>query len=112
MIDPKLNDLPVDAEGDFANRPESTLTEEEKARRLKQTQAGYSVNDSIGGDARLSDGSRGVDVSGVKTGAGAGAGSTSVSPSRPGALSDTEIVDGPRGSGMNYRGDQDTKGNK
>ncbi len=112
MIDPKLNELPIDAEGDFANRPESTLTEEEKAIRLKQTRAGYSVNDSIAADTNLSDGSRGVDVSGIKTGSGAGAGSTNVTPSRPGQASNTEIMGGERGTGMNYRNDTDYKESK
>jgi uncharacterized spore protein YtfJ len=108
MIDPKLNELPVDAEGDFANRPESTLTEEEKARRLKQMQAGLSVTDTVAGDTLLSDGSRGVDVSGVRAGAGAGAGSTAVTPSAN-APANTDIVGGPRGTGMDYRTDSDKK---
>ena len=112
MIDPKLNEIPVDAEGDFANRQESTLTEEEKAIRLKQTRAGYSVNDSIAANSELSDGSRGVDVSGVKTGAGAGGGSTNLTPARPGESSNTEIVGGERGTGMNYRNNADYKDSK
>jgi len=113
MIDPKLNELPVDAQGDFANRPESTLTEEEKERRLKQTaREGYSVNDSIAANSELSDGSRGVDVSGVKTGSGAGAGSSNVTPARPGETANAEIVGGERGTGMNYRNNTDYKESK
>lgn len=112
MIDPKLNELPVDAEGDFANRPESTLTEEEKAIRLKQTRAGYSVNDSIAANSELSDGGRGVNVSGTRTGEGAGAGSTNITPSRPGEASNTEVVGGGRGSGVNYQNNTEHKESK
>ncbi len=109
MTDPKLNELPVDEEGDFANRPESTLTEEEKVRRTKLARAATGAQESIGADAMLSDGSRGVDVSGVRTGAGAGAGSTGLTPSTSDSAATTEIVGGPRGTGMNYRDDTDDK---
>ena len=112
MIDPKLNELPADAQGDFANRPQATLTEEEKERRSRQAQEGYSINDSIAGDTELSDGSRGVDVSGVKTGSGAGAGTTNLTPPRPGQLSNTAGAGGERGTGMNYRNDTDYKESK
>jgi hypothetical protein len=109
MIDPKLNEIPADPEADLANRPESALTEEEKARLAKQRKAGYSVKESIAGDTMLSDGSRGVDVSGVRAGSGAGGGSTMVTPSGPNAPANTEVVGGPRGTGMDYRTDSDQK---
>lgn len=109
MIDPKLNEIPANAEGDLANRPESELTEEEKALRAKAAKAGYSVRDTIAGDTMLSDGSRGVDVSGVRAGSGAGGGSTMVTPSSPDTPANADIVGGPRGAGMNYRTDTDQK---
>jgi hypothetical protein len=108
MIDPKLNELPADADRDLANRPESELTEEERARRAKAAKAGYSVRDTVAGDTMLSDGSRGVDVSGVRAGSGAGAGSTNVTPGGTDTPA-ADIVGGPRGSGMDYRTDSDTK---
>lgn len=105
MIDPKLNELPVDAQGDFADRPE--LTDEEKAARTKQARAGYSINDSIAANSELSDGSRGVDVSGVKTGTGAGGGGTNLTPGTSGEAANTAVVGGERGVGFNYRNNVD-----
>jgi len=112
MIDPKLNELPTDAQGDFANRPKTELTEEERERRSRQAAQGLSVEDTIAGDSELSVGSRGVDVSGVKTGSGAGAGSTHVTPPRPGERSNTAVAGAERGTGMNYRNDTDYKENR
>lgn len=105
MNDPKFNKLPVDAKGDFKDRPESSLTEEEKAERLKRTRAGLSINDTIAGDAKLSVGSRGVDTSGVGAGTGAGAGMTSVTPGTRGSSPAAEIVPGAQGSGVTPRSD-------
>jgi hypothetical protein len=107
MIDPKLNDLPVDAEGDFADVPESSLTEEQKAERRKRGKAGLSINETVARDANLSVGARGVDTSGVQSGAGAGAGLTNSTPAAPDENPEPEIVKGPRGSGMTPRGDTD-----
>lgn len=112
MIDPKLNEIPADAKGDFANRPDVDLTPEERERRLRQAKEGYSINDSIAADTQLSDGSRGVDVSGAKLGAGAGAGATNITPPRPGQASNTQVEGGERGTGMNYRNDVDYKESK
>ena len=103
MIDPKFNDLPVDAEGDFTDVPEGSLTEEQKAERLKRSRAGLSINDTIARDANMSVGARGVDSSGVETGAGAGAGLTHSSPAAPGESPSPEVVPGPRGSGTTPR---------
>ncbi|MBV8070061.1 MAG: DUF2934 domain-containing protein [Acidobacteriaceae bacterium] len=97
MTDPKLNELPVDAEGDFANRPESSLSEEERAR-LSRNRAGLSIHDTIASDTTLSVGARGVNVSGVAAGAGAGAGSTALTPG--GGSPAPNIVPGGRGSGV------------
>jgi len=109
MIDPKFNELAVDAEGDFADVPESSLTEEQKAKRRTRAKAGLSINETVARDANLSVGSRGVDTSGVESGAGAGAGLTNTTPAAPGENPTPEIVEGPRGSGMTPRGDSDFK---
>jgi hypothetical protein len=109
MIDPKLNELPVDAEGDFDDVPESSLTEEQKAERRRRAKAGLSINETVARDANLSVGSRGVDSSGVESGAGAGAGLTNTTPAAPEENPIPEVVKGPRGSGMTPRGDSDFK---
>ncbi|MBV9155812.1 MAG: hypothetical protein JO097_06100 [Acidobacteriaceae bacterium] len=100
MTDPKFNELPVDAQGDFDDVPESSLTEEQKAERLRRRRAGLSINDTIARDANMSVGSRGVDTSGVGSGAGAGAGMTNLTPAKPGESPAPDIVPGERGSGM------------
>jgi hypothetical protein len=107
MIDPKLNELATDAEGDLADLPEKSLTEEQKAERLRRARAGLSINDTVASDANLSVGSRGVDTSGVKTGAGAGAGMTSTTPAAPGENPIPEVVKGPRGSGTTPQNSSD-----
>ncbi len=104
MIDPKLNKLPADATEDLENVPESSLTEEQKAQRLRRSRAALSVKDTIAGDAGLSVGAKGVDTSGVAAGAGAGAGMTKVTPGASGASPAPEIAPGPRGSGTTPRG--------
>jgi hypothetical protein len=109
MIDPKLNELPVDAEGDFADVPEDSLTEEQRVERAKRAKAGLSINDTIARDANQSVGARGVDSSGVESGAGAGAGLTQETPATPGESTAPDVVKGPRGSGMTPRGDSDFK---
>ncbi len=100
MTDPKLNDLPADAADDFADVPESSLTEEQRAERLRRSRAGLSINDTIAADTTTSVGGRGVDTSGVKTGAGAGGGMTSTTPAAPGESPIPDVVEGPRGTGM------------
>jgi hypothetical protein len=109
MIDPKLNELPVDAEGDFADIPEDSLTEEQRVERAKRAKAGLSINETIARDANQSVGARGVDSSGVESGAGAGAGLTQETPAAPGEPPAPDVVKGPRGSGMMPRGDSDFK---
>ncbi len=100
MIDPKLNDLPTDVERDLADVPESSLTEEQRAQRLRRSRAGLSINDTIAADTTTSVGGRGVDVSGVKTGAGAGGGMTNATPAAPGESPMPDLVEGPHGTGM------------
>ena len=109
MIDPKLNELPANAEGDFADVPETPLTEEQKAERLKRARAGLSINDTVARNANLSVGARGVDSSGVESGAGAGAGMTHSTPAAPGEDPSPEIDKGARGSGTTPRGDSTSK---
>ena len=79
MIDLKLNELPVDAEGDFENNPAYTEAQKAEIRRRRQ-RTGLSINETIAGESLRSVGARGVDVSGAETGAGAGAGMTELTP--------------------------------
>lgn len=110
MIDPKLNELPVDAEGDFADVPESSLTEEQKAERARRrAKSGLSINETVARGPNQSVGARGVDSSGVESGSGAGAGLTQETPAAPGESPAPDVVKGPRGSGMTPRGDSDFK---
>jgi hypothetical protein len=90
MIDPKFNDIPVDAD---------LLTEEEREAQVEATPIrGLSINDTIARDANLSVGARGADTSGVRAGAGAGAGSSWVTP-QPDESAAPRIVPGGRGTG-------------
>jgi len=102
MIDPKFNALPVDAEGDFKEGPEGSLSEAQLA--AKKPRPGLSINDTVAASANLSVGSRGVDTSGASSGAGAGAGLTLTTPGDDGSPAPT-IVPGARGSGTTPRGD-------
>jgi hypothetical protein len=103
MIDPKLNEIPVERVGDFAEDVETELTDAQKAQRRKTRRAGLSINDTIAGDTTLSVGSRGVDTSGVSAGAGAGAGMTALTPGESVSPA-PNIVGGGRGSGTTVRG--------
>jgi hypothetical protein len=90
MIDPKLNEIPVDA---------APLTEEERRARAKAKPArGLSINDTVARDANMSVGARGVETSGVSAGAGAGAGSTVLTPT-PAESAAPKVVPGSRGTG-------------
>ncbi len=80
MIDPKLNDVPAAAADDLDEASERNLTEEQRAQRSRKPRPGLSVKDTIAGDTMLSVGGRGVDTSGVVSGAGAGAGMSSITP--------------------------------
>jgi hypothetical protein len=85
MIDLKLNELPIDAQGDFESDFEnnSNYTEAQKAA-FRARRQGLSVKDTIAGDAMNSVGARGVGTSGTESGAGAGAGLANVTPVMPG----------------------------
>ena len=100
MVDPKLNEVPAEAQGEAQERGSS----KESARRGKARQ-GLSINDTIARDANLSVGSRGADFSGVESGAGAGAGMTSTTPGTAGESPAPNIVPGARGVGTTPRSD-------
>jgi hypothetical protein len=100
MIDPKLNQIPVEDS-------EETLTKEQRGRAPTGTRSGLSINDTIAGNANLSVGSRGVDTSGVSSGAGVGAGMTMVTPGGSAQAPSPAIVPGARGSGTTVRGSSD-----
>ena len=100
MIDPKLNEIPVEPS-------EEALTDEKKVRTATKPRAGLSINDTIAGTASLSVGSRGVDTSGVSSGAGAGAGMTLTTPGGSAEAPSPTIVPGSRGSGTTVRGSSD-----
>jgi len=104
MIDPKLNELPANAGADLDDVDETTLTEEQRAERRRRKSLGLSIDDTIARDANLSVGARGVDSSGVTSGAGAGAGSTSLTPGEAGESPVPEVVPGATGSGTTPRG--------
>lgn len=101
MIDPKFDQLPVDAAGDFENIPESELTEDQ--RTLRARRRGLSINDTIAAGPSLSVGARGFDVSGVEGGAGAGAGTSNLTPGERGESPGPHIVPGARGTGNSPR---------
>lgn len=101
MIDPKLNEIPVNASDEL-------LTEEQRAAKsASKPRAGLSINDTVAGATNLSVGSRGVDTSGVSAGAGVGAGMTHVAPGGSAESPSPTIVPGARGSGTTVRGASD-----
>jgi hypothetical protein len=95
MTDPKLNEIPADTQN---------LSDEQRRQRARSPRPGLSINDTIAADASLSVGGRGVDTSGVVSGAGAGAGSTKVTPGRSGSPA-PNIVPGAASTGTTPRGD-------
>jgi Protein of unknown function (DUF2934) len=95
MTDPKLNEIPADAQN---------LSDEQRRERARRPRSGLSINDTIAADAKLSVGGRGVDTSGVVSGAGAGAGSSNLSAGRT-ASPAPKIVPGAASTGTTPRGD-------
>jgi hypothetical protein len=95
MIDPKLNEIPPDPQD---------VSEQQRAERARRARAGLSINDTVAADANLSVGGRGVDTSGVISGAGAGAGSTSLTPGQSGSPA-PNVVPGAGSTGTTPRGD-------
>ncbi|MBV9082299.1 MAG: DUF2934 domain-containing protein [Acidobacteriaceae bacterium] len=105
MIDPKLNELPVKRPGETGDAEDASLSEAQREERMRRASAGMSINDTIARDANLSVGSRGVDTSGVVSGAGAGAGSTFKTPAQSGGSPAPNVVPGARGTGFTPRSD-------
>lgn len=103
MIDPKLDQLPVEALGDFENIPEDQLTEEQRSIRARRR--GLSINDTVAAGPNMSVGARGLDYSGVEGGAGAGAGMTQVTLGDRNESPAPNIVPGARGTGSAPRGE-------
>ena len=105
MIDPKLNELPVKRPAEAGDAGDTSLSQAQQEERLRRSRAGLSINDTIAADANLSVGSRGVDTSGVVSGAGAGAGSTVTTPGQSGGSPAPNVVPGARGTGSTPRSD-------
>ncbi len=108
MIDPKLNEIPIDPDDEIANVPEHQLTAAQREARVRQNRSGLSINDTVAAGANLSVGARGVDTSGVRAGAGAGAGSTMLTAGVSGESPAPELVGGARGSGTTVLGANDS----
>ena len=105
MIDPKLNELPVDPNDEIVNEADAPQAGTGAAGKAKRR--GLSINDTIASNASLSLGGRGVDTSGVRAGAGAGAGMTMVTPGEAESAA-PQIVGGARGSGTTVLGANDS----
>jgi Protein of unknown function (DUF2934) len=75
MIETKLNEIPVK---NSTSKMQPDFRKEAASGRGTQ---GLSIRDTIAGDSARSVGARGVDTSGVQTGAGVAAGAVSVTPS-------------------------------
>jgi hypothetical protein len=82
MIDLKLNELPIDAVGDFEEIDYWALSPEQRLEvNERRKAAGLSIFDTVAAAPTMSVGARGVDTSTVETGTGAGAGSITATPS-------------------------------
>lgn len=104
MIDPKLNELPVDPKNTrTASRTTTATVDKDEADRQARARAGLSIRDTVAGDTMLSVGGRGVDVSGVESGAGSGSGGTMLTPGVSGSPA-PNIVPGGRATGTTPRG--------
>ena len=100
MIDLKLNELPIDALGDFSEDQFLQLTpEQQEAVRQHRRAAGLSIFETAAAGPTMSVGARGTDTSGVKTGAGAGAGSMISTPASSDDSTVPDIVEGARKTG-------------
>lgn len=99
MIDPKFNELPDKPKIGSEDLSETELAEAETPAGTRAPRQGLSVNDTIAADANLSVGGRGVNTSGVNSGAGAGAGSSYVTPGSRGETPAANVRPGPIGSG-------------
>ncbi len=104
MIDPKLNELPVEGLTRRPNPERSSLDDEQQTDLQRRGREGLSINDTIATGANMSVGSRGVATSGTEAGAGAGAGMTLSTPVTSGDSPAPTIVSGARGSGTTALG--------
>jgi hypothetical protein len=102
MIDPKFNNLPAGVAAEDETDAENTGAQ--SGAGATRPRRGYSISETIAGDSVLSVGARGVDTSGVTTGAGAAAGMSNVTPGSHGESPAPNIVPGARGSGTTVRG--------
>lgn len=107
MVDPKLNELP--AEPAIGKRPRN-VEKEAATAGTRTAREGLSINDTIAGDTNLSVGGRGVDASGVRSGAGAGAGSAFLTPGAGGSPA-PNVVPGARNAGLMISPGQNPIGN-
>jgi hypothetical protein len=100
MFDPKFNDIPVEDESGTESSTSGTTS-----RSAGTPRRGLSINDTIAGDTMLSVGGRGVNVSGVTSGAGAGAGTVAVTPGNRGESPAPNVVPGPSSTGVTPLGE-------
>ncbi len=105
MIDPKSSDLTDKTKTGSGKPAESNLAETETSTPARAPRQGLSINDTIAADANLSVGGRGVNTSGVRSGAGAGAGSSYTTPGPAGGTPAPNVVQGPSTSGTTPLGD-------
>ncbi len=99
MIDPKFNELPDKTKTGPEDLSETELEGTDTPARTRAPRPGLSVNDTVAANANLSVGGRGVNTSGVSSGAGAGAGGSYVTPGSTGETPAPNVVPGPTGSG-------------
>ncbi len=104
MIDPKLNEIVPKTKGGAGEQTDTAIADSAATTGAKP-RPGLSINDTIAGDANLSVGSRGTDVSGVRAGSGAGAGGVQVTPGNSGQSPAPNLVPGARGTGTTPLGD-------
>ena len=104
MIDPKLNEIVPKTKGGAGDQADTAVANSPTTSGAKP-RAGLSINDTIAGDANLSVGSRGTDVSGVRAGSGAGAGGVNLTPGNIKESPAPNLVPGARGTGTTPLGD-------
>jgi hypothetical protein len=103
MIDPKFNELAEETEEGLED-PNGDSSSDQAASNRLTARKGLSVNDTIAANANMSVGARGVDVSGVRSGAGAGAGMTINTPGEPGESPAPNVVPGSSSTGTTPQG--------
>lgn len=104
MIDPKLDKLAEPLEEDMEDRLPTDVSAEQEGPNRARRRRGLSINDTVAANANLSVGGRGVDVSGVRSGAGAGAGMTMTTPGESGESAAPNIIPGSSSTGTTPQG--------